>query len=123
MDRQRRTSQMLCRSYSIALKRGHGFVAYAESLEVAVFNAIHLCRNAEIRTTAMLQRHQTELEVVYLSETEAKGYEATQGPTVQHSWSAWAAEVERAHLYRNELRTEGVPLSFDFSLDSLYHPP
>lgn len=91
--------------YSTVLQRGHGFTTCAQSLEVAVFKAIHLSRNAEIQTAAMVQRFQTDLEVVYLSEREAKDCETTLKPTVRHSWSAWATEVERQPLYRNELRS------------------
>ena len=93
-------------SNSLVLQRGHGFVACAESLELAVFKAIHLSRNAEIQTAAMVQRFQTDLEVVYLSEREAKDCETTLGLTVQHAWSAWATEVERSHRYCNELKSQ-----------------
>lgn len=92
-------------SYSTVLQRGHGFTTCAQELEVAAFNAIHLSRNAEIQTAAMVQRFQTDLEVVYLSVREAKDCETTLSPTVRHSWSAWATEVERQPLYRNELQS------------------
>jgi len=91
--------------YSVVLQRGHGFVACAESLEAAVFKAIHLTRNAKIQTMAMVMRFESDLEVVYLSKKEAKDCETTLGPTVQHSWSAWATEVTRSHCYRNDLRS------------------
>ena len=87
----------------MVLQRGHGFVACAQSLEDAVFKAIHLCRNTTIQTSAMVQRAQTNLEVVYLTEKEGEDCEYTIGSTVQHAWSAWTAEVEATALYRNSL--------------------
>ena len=41
-----------------------------QSLENAVFKAIDLCRNATEQTVRKVQRAQTDLEVVYVSEEE-----------------------------------------------------
>lgn len=91
-------------SCKMVLQRGHGFTTCAQSLEDAVFQAVQLCRNTAIQTRAMVQRIETDLEVVYLTEKEGEDSLKTISSTVQYAWSAWLAEVQNTGLYRNDLQ-------------------
>ncbi|EXJ93615.1 hypothetical protein A1O1_02007 [Capronia coronata CBS 617.96] len=89
-------------------QRGHGFVTWATSLEDAVYRAIHVRRDADIQTTAMVQRHHTDVHVVYLSEREAYDCKETINRTSPATWAAWTAQTERSGYYRNDLRSSRV---------------
>ncbi|KAJ9660511.1 hypothetical protein H2198_002447 [Neophaeococcomyces mojaviensis] len=89
--------------HGVVFQRGHGFVTWAGGIEDAVYRAIHICRDAEIQTTAMTQRGDGDLEVVYLDEREAKDCEETINRATPQMWSAWVAQVERSGLYHNDL--------------------
>lgn len=88
--------------------RGNGLVTWATSIEDAVFKAIHIHRNAEIQTTAMAQRNDTDIEVVYLSERETRDCDNSINRTLPLTWSAWVAQVERSGLYYNALKIKGT---------------
>jgi len=91
----------------VVFQRGHGFVTWATSVEDAVYRAIHIRRDAEIQTIAMAQRSETDIEVVYLSEREARDCDKTINRTFPLTWLAWVAQVERSGQYYNTLRTIG----------------
>jgi hypothetical protein len=71
----------------------------------AVWRALHIRRDADIQTAAMAQREATELEVVYLSEQEAKDCERTTNFADRKQWMAWTAEADRCGMYRNNMRS------------------
>ncbi|KIW53200.1 hypothetical protein PV05_08792 [Exophiala xenobiotica] len=89
----------------VVFMRGHGYTTWAESIEDTVWRAIHIRRDADIQTAAMAQRDATELEVVYLSEQEAKDCERTTNFADQKQWLAWTAQADRSGMYRNEMRS------------------
>ena len=62
-------------------------------------------RDADIQTAAMAQRDATELEVVYLSEQEARDCDRTTNHADQKQWLAWTAQADRSGMYRNEMRS------------------
>ena len=95
-------------NYATVFQRGHGFVTWATGIEEAVYRAIHVQRNADIQTIAMGQRDNTALEIVYLSEREAKDCQETINRPSRLTWSSWLAQAERSGLYDNELRGRGI---------------
>jgi ribulose-5-phosphate 4-epimerase/fuculose-1-phosphate aldolase len=88
----------------VVFQRGHGYTTWAQSLQDAVWRAIHVRRDADIQTAAMSQRESTDLEVVYLSEREAKDCEMTINRADKKHWLAWVAEAYRSGMYHNDLR-------------------
>jgi ribulose-5-phosphate 4-epimerase/fuculose-1-phosphate aldolase len=46
--------------HAVVFQRGHGFVTRATSIEDVVYRAIHTCRDADIQTTVMAQRNDTD---------------------------------------------------------------
>lgn len=88
--------------------RGNGLVTWATSIEDVVFKAIHIQRNAEIQTTAMTQRYDTDIQMVYLSERETRDCTNSIDRTLPLTWSAWVAQVERSGLYYNALKIKGT---------------
>jgi ribulose-5-phosphate 4-epimerase/fuculose-1-phosphate aldolase len=90
--------------HGAVFQRGHGFVTWATSIEDAVYRAIHIRRAADIQTVAMAQRNDSDIEVVYLSEREARDCDKTINRTFPRTWSAWVAQAERSGQYQNELR-------------------
>ncbi|KIW12501.1 hypothetical protein PV08_09778 [Exophiala spinifera] len=88
--------------------RGHGYATWAESLEDVVWRAVHIRRDADIQTTAMTQRDNSELEIVYLTEQEAVDCELTINHAEQKHWLSWVAQVDRSGMYRNELDGYGA---------------
>jgi len=90
--------------HGAVFQRGHGFVTWATSIEDAVYRAIHIRRAADIQTVAMAQRNDSDIEVVYLSEREARDCDRTINRTLPLTWLAWVAQAERSGQYQNELR-------------------
>lgn len=86
-------------------QRGHGYTTWAESIQDAVWRAIHIRRDADIQTSAMTQRDSTDLEVIYLSEREARDCERTINRADRKQWLSWQAQAERCGIYRNELKS------------------
>jgi ribulose-5-phosphate 4-epimerase/fuculose-1-phosphate aldolase len=89
--------------HGVAFIRGNGAVIWNDRLEEAVFKAISLQRNAAIQTAAMLQRADSQLEITYLTPTEAAHCHRASKEAVLSAWGAWATEVLRTPLYRNDL--------------------
>jgi ribulose-5-phosphate 4-epimerase/fuculose-1-phosphate aldolase len=83
--------------------RGNGAVLWAEGLEEVVYKAIQLRKNAEIQTAAMMQRAGSDLEITYLSNSETVDSQRAKRVLIESSWRAWAVEVSRSPIYRNEL--------------------
>jgi ribulose-5-phosphate 4-epimerase/fuculose-1-phosphate aldolase len=90
--------------HAVVFQRGHGFVTWATCIEDAVYRAIHVTRDAEIQTRAMMLRNDTELEVIYLNEREARDCDRTINRTFPPTWLAWTAQVERSGQYHNALK-------------------
>ncbi|KAK5193483.1 hypothetical protein LTR99_007034 [Exophiala xenobiotica] len=89
----------------VVFMRGHGYTTWAENIMDAVWRALHIRRDADIQTAAMAQRDATELEVVYLSEQEAKDCEKTTNFADKKQWMAWTAQADRCGMYRNNMRS------------------
>ncbi|KAK3323884.1 class II aldolase and Adducin N-terminal domain-containing protein [Cercophora scortea] len=96
----------------VALMRGHGFTAVAESIESAVFRAIYTQKNAAIQSATMgmlaaatsigdLTQEEEDIGVWYLSEEEARATTALTEWSVQRPWMLWVKEVEASELYVN----------------------
>lgn len=90
--------------YSCVLLRGNGVAVWHSSIQGAVHKAIHMQRNTEVQTAAMLQRAHSSLELTYLDEREAADSETSASNSLQMMWSAWVAEVERISKYQNNVR-------------------
>lgn len=88
----------------VVFLRGHGYTTWAESIQDAVWRAIHVRRDADIQTAAMGQRESTDLEVVYLSEREAQDCDRTINRSDNKHWLAWTAEAYRSGQYHNDLK-------------------
>ena len=69
----------------VALMRGHGFVAAAESIAQAVYFAIYTEMNARLQGEAIALGG----SVKYLSEAEARLIEETQRGTIERPWELW----------------------------------
>jgi ribulose-5-phosphate 4-epimerase/fuculose-1-phosphate aldolase len=93
-------------SCGASFQRGHGFVTWATNIEDAVYRAIHLRRDADVQSMAMVQRSDTDLDIVYLSDREARDCARTLCRATMFTWPAWVAQVERSGLYYNALRTK-----------------
>jgi hypothetical protein len=61
-------------------------------MEDAVYKAIHIY-HPDIQTTATAQRENTDLEVVYLNEREARDCEETINRAFAQTWLTWVAQV------------------------------
>ena len=84
--------------------RGNGAVVWSDKgVEELVYRCVNLQRNAKIQTAAMLQRAGSDLEITYLTGKESIDCQQTNSMSVQLSWRAWATEVSRNPLYRNDL--------------------
>jgi ribulose-5-phosphate 4-epimerase/fuculose-1-phosphate aldolase len=70
---------------SVALMRGHGFVATSESLPGVVYRAIYTERNAAIQQQAIALGG----PVTYLDEAEALAADATNMGAVAKPWALW----------------------------------
>ena len=89
--------------HDVAFIRGNGAVTWGDQLEEAVFKAVSLQKNARIQSAAMLQRFDSELEIAYLSSTEAADCHRAPRKVMLPAWVGCATEVLRIPLYRNNL--------------------
>ncbi|EXJ55352.1 hypothetical protein A1O7_08279 [Cladophialophora yegresii CBS 114405] len=90
--------------HKVIFQRGHGYTVWAESVEDAVWRAIHVRRDADIQTAAVMQRATSEQNIVYLSGKEAVDCDRTINHATYEQWLAWTVAAERSGLYRNLLR-------------------
>ena len=90
--------------HGVGFQRGNGFVTWALRLEDAVYRAIHVRRAAIIQAMAMSQRSDTDMEILYMSDKEARDCDETINRAFPLIWSAWVAQVERSGQYHNELK-------------------
>jgi HCOMODA/2-hydroxy-3-carboxy-muconic semialdehyde decarboxylase len=74
----------------IALMRGHGFVAVAESTQVAVYRSIYAQLNARVQSEAMKLG-----TVKFLTPGEAERAQAITEGTVGRSWELWKSQVAK----------------------------
>ena len=72
----------------IALIRGHGFVAVAESTPIVVYRAIYTQWNARVQTEAMKLG-----TIKYLTEGEAEKAQAIVEATVGRPWDLWKSQA------------------------------
>jgi HCOMODA/2-hydroxy-3-carboxy-muconic semialdehyde decarboxylase len=72
----------------IALIRGHGFVAVADSTQVAVYRAIYTQLNARVQAEGMKLG-----TIQYLTPGEAAKAQAITEGTVARPWELWKAQV------------------------------
>ncbi|KAK3687600.1 class II aldolase and Adducin N-terminal domain-containing protein [Podospora appendiculata] len=97
---------------AVALMRGHGFTAVAESIESAVFRAIYTQKNAAIQSSTMgmlaaaksmrlLPEEEEEPGIRFLSEEEAHTTTGMTEWSVQRPWALWVKEVSASELYVN----------------------
>ena len=92
-------------AHGVGFVRGNGAVVWAAGgIEELVHKCVNLQRNAEIQTASMLQRAGSDLEITYLSLEESIHCQKSIGASVHMSWKAWATEVSRTTLYRNDLQ-------------------
>ncbi|WP_250475661.1 class II aldolase/adducin family protein [Caballeronia sp. GAFFF1] len=77
---------------SVALMRGHGYVATSESLPGAVYRAIYTERNAAIQQQAIAMGG----PVTYLDETEAQLADETNMGAVAKPWALWRRYADDA---------------------------
>lgn len=91
--------------HGVGFIRGDGAVVWSsDGIEELVYRCVNLQRNAQIQTAAMLQRAGSDLEISYLSKSEALDSTSTSAKSVRMSWEAWSTEVSRNPLYRNDLQ-------------------
>lgn len=89
--------------HGVVFIRGNGAVVWSEGLEDAVHKAVNLQRNTEIQTAAMGQRVDTEIEIAYMNKDEQVDCARASTERAPGAWEAWATEVSRMPLYRNNL--------------------
>jgi ribulose-5-phosphate 4-epimerase/fuculose-1-phosphate aldolase len=75
--------------HSVALMRGHGFVAVAHTLPMAVYRAVYTQVNAALQESAISLGG----VVTYLDPDEGALAEASQNETVQRPWQLWRKRV------------------------------
>lgn len=99
----------------VALMRGHGFTAVAETIEEVVSRAVYTMKNASIQiagltmqgaftvsTAAVGERvGPQQVGLRYLSEAEAKAATDMSKWSAQRPWKLWEREVEACGLYVN----------------------
>jgi len=98
------TDGPLLPQHGVVFIRGNGAVVWSQGLEDAVHKAVNLQRNTKIQTAAMVQRADTELEVTYLNNSEQVDCARASTALAPSAWEAWATEVSRLPLYRNDLQ-------------------
>ena len=89
-------------AHDVAFVRGNGALLWSENIESMVVKAVNLQRNARIQTEAMQQRAGSNLEITYLSIQEAQDCSRESIESSDMSWVAWATEISRMPLYRND---------------------
>ena len=94
--------------HRVALMRGHGFTAVAESIERCVMTAVYAQKNAVIQTTALLTRVASVgaagtggRGMGWLSKEEAVSAADTNFGAAQRPWDLWCKEVEAHGFYSN----------------------
>lgn len=75
---------------SVVLMRGHGSVAVAESLKLAVYRAIYTEVNARIQADAMRLGACT-----FLTNDEGNAASATNASQIERAWSMWRLEAQQ----------------------------
>jgi hypothetical protein len=93
--------------HTIALQRGHGFVAVGTSIEQVVDYAYYAASNARVQTKALLLAGATGGSVQYLNKQEIIDSKNMNSWIVFKPWKQWVREVERSGQYENRL---GTPL-------------
>lgn len=85
--------------HPVVLMRGHGFVATADSIEMAISKCIYTAQNARIQMSA------TGLggSVKPFNEREAHDAGSTTIKGAVKPWPLWIAEVENSSLYTNKI--------------------
>lgn len=83
-------------TYPVVLMRGHGFVATAETLEMAVSKGIYTAQNAQVQMAAVGLGGKIQFM------TEREGRETGKTGVVK-PWPLWVKEVEENPIYRNDL--------------------
>jgi ribulose-5-phosphate 4-epimerase/fuculose-1-phosphate aldolase len=76
---------------NVSLMRGHGFVTVAETIEIAVFQAIYTALNASLQLQAIALGG----GVTYLEPDEAACAWATNRETVAKPWLLWKRKLRR----------------------------
>ncbi len=83
--------------HDFALMRGHGSVAVAESIKLAVARSIWAEMNAKLQTEAMRMAQMTgDNSVNYLTPGEAKGSMTINETVVDRPWDFWKAKARVA---------------------------
>lgn len=88
----------------VALMRGHGFTTVANSIELAVLQAVYTKKNAIISTLALSIQaalNQGPSGLKYLSDREAEAAAKANEKTAQRPWKLWVEEVRTCSLYTN----------------------
>ncbi|EGR44192.1 uncharacterized protein TRIREDRAFT_112525 [Trichoderma reesei QM6a] len=83
----------------VALMRGHGFVATADSIEMAICKSIYTIQNAQVQRAAIGLSE----EVRFFSEREAHDAGKTAMAGAAKPWPLWVAEVKSNRLYKNSV--------------------
>jgi ribulose-5-phosphate 4-epimerase/fuculose-1-phosphate aldolase len=89
---------------AVALMRGHGFTAVAETLELAVLRAIYTQKNATIQTSAVMLKFAScasSQQIKYLNQRECEAADATTKWAAGRPWELWVREVSNSGLYSN----------------------
>ena len=73
----------------VALMRGHGSVAVADSLALAVYRAVYTEKNAALLRDA---RHLDDVE--YLNEAEGRAAARTNAGQVRRAWDSWSSSSQ-----------------------------
>lgn len=116
----------------VVLMRGHGFTTCAESLEMAVFQAIYTKEAASVHTLGLSLLTSKDLEgtvegkigedgkisggkirskdlanIKFLSDREANDAHQMALDSMMRPWALWVREVEVDPLYQNKVKKEG----------------
>jgi ribulose-5-phosphate 4-epimerase/fuculose-1-phosphate aldolase len=83
--------------YPVILMRAHGFVATANSIEMAVCKGVYTAQNARVQSSAMGLGGRVQL----FNEREAHDTGTTTTRGAVKPWPLWVAEVENCSIYRN----------------------
>lgn len=88
--------------YPVALMRGHGFVATANNIEMAISKSIYTQQNAQIqRAAAGLSGGMGDVQ--FFTEREAHDAGMTAIAGAAKPWPLWVAEVKGHSLYKNSV--------------------
>ncbi|KAK4076378.1 hypothetical protein Trihar35433_2938 [Trichoderma harzianum] len=88
--------------YPVALMRGHGFVATANNIEMAISKSIYTQQNAQIQRAAVgLSGGMGDVQ--FFTEREAHDAGMTAIAGAAKPWPLWVAEVKGHSLYKNSV--------------------